>query len=241
MNEPLLILCWLWIQQPAMCGYGADKVNLWAAQLRRNLTIAHRLACVTDHPQGIDPSIEIIPMQRDFADVRVDRWQEAQRRPQCYRRLALFAPDAEQRFGAKRFVSMDLDMIATACLDPLFDHDDDFRILKGSAHGRPFNGSLVQMNAGARPKVFTEFTAESAIESRRKYVGSDQAWLCHCLSHKERTWSYQDGVHFYRASHRLMDRIPKGMRLLFFPGAPKPWQLPNWTLLGSMITEAQAA
>lgn len=241
LREPLLIMTWLWFQQPVMCGYDSGKVNLWAAQLRRNLTIPHRLACVTDHPQGIDSSIEIIRMQRDFIDVRNDRWREAQKRPQCYRRLALFAPDAEQRFGAKRFVSMDLDMIATANLDPLFDHDDDFRILKGSAHGRPFNGSMVQMNAGARPKAFSEFTVEGAIESRRKYVGSDQAWLCHCLSRKERTWSYQDGVQYYRASHRLMDRIPKGLRLLFFPGAPKPWQLPSWTLLGSMISEAEAA
>lgn len=241
MSEPLLLMTWLWIQRPAMGGYDASKVNLWAAQLRRNLTIPHRLACVTDNPQGIDPSIEIIRSPHDFIDVRVDRWPEAQRRPQCYRRLALFAPDAERRFGAKRFVSMDLDMIATANLDPLFDHDDDFRILKGSAHGRPFNGSLVQMHAGARPKVFTEFNVEAAAESRKRYVGSDQAWLCHCLSHKERTWSYQNGVHFYRASHRMMDRIPKGMRLLFFPGAPKPWQLPEWTLLGSMIAEAKAA
>lgn len=241
MSESLLVMTWLWIQQPAMCGYAADKVNLWAAQLRRNLTIPHRLACVTDHPQGIDPDIEIIQMQRDFIDVHVDRWQEAQRRPQCYRRLALFAPDAERRFGAKRFVSMDLDMIATANLDRLFDHDDDFRILKGSAHSRPFNGSMVQMNASARPKVFTEFSNAAAVEARKKYVGSDQAWLCHCLSHKERTWSYMDGVQFYRASHRLMDHVPKGMRLLFFPGKPKPWQLPDWTLLGSLISEAKAA
>jgi hypothetical protein len=240
-SEPLLLFTWLWFQQPAMCGYGADKVNLWAAQLRRNLTIPHRLACVTDHPQGIDSSIEIIPMQRDFTDVRNDRWQEAQRRPQCYRRLALFAPDAEQRFGAKRFVSMDLDMIVTSNLDPLFDHDDDFRILRGSDHSRPFNGSMLQMNAGARPKVFTEFSVEGAAESRRKYVGSDQAWMCHALSRKERTWSYMQGVHFYKASHRFMDRVPKGMRLIFFPGAPKPWNLPNWSLLGSLISEAQAA
>jgi hypothetical protein len=223
-----------------MGGYDAGKVRLWAEQLRRNLTIPHRLAVVTDEDVNI-PGVERIRMPHDFTDVRIDRWQEAQRRPQCYRRLSLFAPDAEQRFGAKRFVSMDLDMIATANLDALFDHDDDFRILRGSDHSRPFNGSMLQMNAGARPKVFTEFSTEAAIEARKKYVGSDQAWLCHRLSHKERTWSHRDGVHFYRVSHRLMDRVPKGMRLIFFPGAPKPWQLPEWTLLGSMISEAKAA
>lgn len=237
----LLIFTWLWIQDPPMHGYDASKVNLWAAQLRRNLSIPFRLGCVTDHPEGIDSDITIIPMPKDFVGVKVDAWQERRKLPQCYRRLPIFAPDAEQRFGARRFVSMDLDMLAFSNLDSLFNHDDDFRILKGSAHGRPFNGSLVQMNAGARPKVFTEFSTAGAVESRKKYVGSDQAWLCHCLSHKERTWSYHDGVHFYRASHRLMDKIPKGMRLLFFPGAPKPWQLPDWTLLGSMISGAKAA
>lgn len=232
------MMTWLWRQNPPMHGYGSDKVNLWARQIRKHLTISHRLACVTNHPEGIDHGVEIISPPTDFNHIRIDTWAEKRKCPQCYRRLTLFAPDAEQRFGAKRFVSMDLDFIATANLDPLFDHDDDFRILRGSAHGRPFNGSLIQMNAGSRPKVFTEFTAEGAALARRKYVGSDQAWLCHALSPKERTWSYKDGAFFYKASHRWLGDVPKGMRIVFFPGFPKPWNLPGSSLFGSLLASA---
>lgn len=220
-----------------MCGYDAGKVNLWAAQIRRNLTIPHRLACVTDHAKGIDSSIEIIPMQHDFDHVRVASWSETHRRPQCYRRLTLFAPDAERRFGAKRFVSMDLDFLATANLDPIFDHNDDLRILRGSAASRAFNGSMIQMNAGARPQIFTQFSAEAAAQARRKHVGSDQAWLCYALSPKERTWSFKDGVFFFRPNQRWLGEVPKGMRMVFFPGYPKPWNLPESTLFGSMLAE----
>jgi glutathione synthase/RimK-type ligase-like ATP-grasp enzyme len=208
-----------------MHGYGPDKVNLWAEQISRHLTIPHTLACVTDHPEGIDPSIEIIPMQHDFDHIRVAAWKETLKLPQCYRRLTIFAPDAEQRFGAKRFVSMDLDMLSFSNLDSLFSHDHDFRILKGTAAHRPYNGGMVQMTAGARPQVFTKFTPEGAAQSRQKFVGSDQAWISHVLGYGEKTWGQNEGVFYKRLMSGDSWAPPRNMRLLFFPGSPKPWDI----------------
>jgi len=224
MKEPLLIFTWFWKQNPPMHGYGEGTIRLWAEQMRRNLTIPHRLAVVTDEDINID-GVERIPMPHDFDDVRVAAWDERKKCPQCYRRLTIFARDAEQRFGAKRFVSMDMDVLANANVDSLFDHDHDFVILKGTAAARPYNGGMVMMNAGARPQVFEKFTPEGAAESRKHFVGSDQAWISHVLGRGEKTWGQRDGVYYKRLLPGDTWRPPHNMRLLFFPGTPKPWDI----------------
>lgn len=225
MKEPLLLFTWLWRQEPVMHDYDASKVNLWASQLRRHLTIPYRLGCVTDMPDGLDADIEVIPLPKEFSDVRVAAWDEKKKCPQCYRRLTLFALDAERRFGAKRFVSMDMDVLATGKLDSLFDHDHDFVILKGTATHRPYNGGMVQLTAGARPQVFETFTPEGAALSRQRFVGSDQAWISHVLGKGEKTWGPQEGVYYKRLLPSDTWRPPNNMRMLFFPGSPKPWDI----------------
>src|SRR5690242_3543774 len=66
----ITVLTWLWHQQRGP-SYSAAHVNIWADMVRRNLSMPHRIACVTDHPEGIDPSVEIIAPPRDFEDVRI--------------------------------------------------------------------------------------------------------------------------------------------------------------------------
>ena len=214
------ILTWLWRIPECRTQYRAEHVNTWAAMIRRNITMDHTIACVTDIPEGIDPSIEIIDLPRDFVDVRIPTWGE--RLPQCLRRLAMYRPDAADIFG-ERFVSMDLDCVIGGSLDPLFDVNDDIKLYKGTSRSRPYNGSMQLMTAGARSQVYTEFTPERAAEAGKKYLGSDQAWISHCLGAGEATWDLADGVAWWGARHQspIPDR-----RIMFFPGHPKPWDCP---------------
>src|SRR5690606_40949163 len=77
-RDPMKILTWLWFQTPNRHGYDADKVNVWAANLRRKSSEPLELAVVTDHPEGIDPSIEIIKPPGLFEDVRIDTWKRSE-------------------------------------------------------------------------------------------------------------------------------------------------------------------
>ncbi len=215
----LRVMTWFWAQPGGRTHYSAQHVNIWADMVRRHLTIPHRLACVTDIPAGIDPSIEIIDSPRDFEDVRIPTWGPD--KPQCLRRLAMFAPDAGERFG-ERFVSMDMDCVIADSLDPLFDTDADFKMYRGTSGERPYNGSMLLMTAGARPQVYDRFTPEGAAEAGQKYVGSDQAWISHVLGRGEATWGPEDGVCWYS---RMGMRLTPNPRLLFFPGTPKPWEV----------------
>jgi hypothetical protein len=215
----LTVLTWLWAQPGVKSAYSAEHVNIWAGMVRRHLTIPHRIACVTDLAAGIDPSVEIIAPPGEFEDVRIPTWQE--HRPQCLRRLTMFRRDAAKIFG-ERFVCMDLDTVIAGNIDSLFTGNEDFRIFAGTTSGRPYNGSMMMLRAGARPEVYERFTPAKAIEAGRRFIGSDQAWITYCLK-GEATWSAEHGVGWYNS------RMPAGRppRLMFFPGSPKPWQLVN--------------
>lgn len=222
----LTILSWFWAQPGVRSAYTADHVNIWKSMVRRNLTLPHRIACVTDIPSGIDSSVEIIAPPRDFENVRIPTW--GAHRPQCLRRLAMFAPDAGAVFG-ERIVCMDLDCVVSRNLDPLFAGGEDFRICRGTTSDRPYNGSLFMLRAGARPQVYTKFTPEAAAAAGREFLGSDQAWIGKTLP-REKTWSDEDGVFFWDALGQVCTEVS---RVTFFPGVPKPDDLvkrgfPTW-------------
>lgn len=210
------VITWLWAQPGGRTEYTSWHVNVWSDMIRRNLTMPHTLACVTDTPEGIDPSIEIIPPPRDFEDIRIPTWPEF--RPQCLRRLAMFREDAGEIFG-ERFVCMDLDCVIGGPLDPFFDTDADFKITPGTIPSRPYNGSMMLLTAGSRAQVYNQFTPEGAAEAGTLFVGSDQAWISHILGPNEQTWSVGDGLAWYG---RRGQTDPK---LMFFPCPVKPWEV----------------
>lgn len=220
----ITVLTWLWRQEGGRTAYTASHVNIWADMVRRHLKQPHRLACVTDIPEGIASHVEIIPPPHEFEDIRIPTWKEA--RPQCLRRLTMFRPDAGQTFG-ERFVCMDLDCCISAPLDPLFDTAADFKIFKGTAPDRPYNGSIFMLRAGARPQVYTDFTPQGAVDAGKRFVGSDQAWIAHCLGPKEAVWDHRDGVCWWQG------REPQDARILFFPGHAKPWELTDNAYIGN--------
>lgn len=211
----LTVLTWFW-QQPRGI-YRAEHVNIWADMVRHNLSMPHRIACVTELREDIDPTIEIIAPPKDFENVRIPSWGAG--KPQCLRRLAMFRRDAGKIFG-DRFVCMDLDCVVSGKLDPLFDGEDEFKIFKGTAPSRPYNGSMMLVRAGARPQLYERFTVEDATEAGRHFVGSDQAWISYVLGPNEKTWGPADGVNFWERGRP----IPSDTRLMFLPGQFKPWQ-----------------
>lgn len=219
LNEQLTILSWFWSQPDGRTQYTARHVNIWASMIRRHLSLPHRIACVTDLPDGIDPDIEIILPPRDFENVRIPTWHHT--RPQCLRRISMFRPDAEKIFG-KRFICMDLDCVIACSLDQLFDVQDDFKIFHGTAKGRLYNGSMILMTAGSRSQVYERFTPEDAAEAGKRFLGSDQAWISHVLGPGEATWGPEDGVHWYGSCH---SGTTSDYRVMFYVGKVKPWEL----------------
>lgn len=218
----LAALTWLWQRDGAGPRYTAEHVNIWADSLRRNCSLDLDVACVTATPEGVDASVRIIAPPGEFEDVAIPSHPADRGLAQCFRRLALFRPDAAEVFGGARLLSMDLDCVIAEPLDGLFDRREDFVIFRGTATNRPYNGSMVLLTAGARSRVYTEFTAERAVEAGKRFVGSDQAWISHVLGWGEATWGPEHGVVWWGDAQGYA--APE-WKLVFFPGEPKPWRL----------------
>ena len=182
----------------------------------------HKFKCVTDDPKGINSDIEIIPDWKDFADLPSP---SGNRNPSCYRRLRMFHPEIGSVFGA-RFVSLDLDMVITGDLTPVWDRPEDI-VLVGDTNPRTyFNGSMILMTAGARPQVWTTFDPKKSIAAARVagHFGSDQATISHCLGPKEAKWTTADGVYSYRNHIESNgNALPADARVVICHGARDPW------------------
>lgn len=223
----LSVVCWKW---PPLPGYrskfGPQTVNVLRRMVARHYPDPHRFLCVTDTPKGLEPGVEFVPAWNDFARVPAP---SGRRNPSCYRRLRAFAPDIGATFGP-RFVSLDLDLVITGDLRPLWNRPDDF-VIWGDTNPRTYyNGSMFLLNAGARPQVWTTFKPLKSPQQARAagHFGSDQGWISFCLGPGEAKWTQDDGVYSFRnhlngetaePSHEL----PENARVVVFHGAHDPW------------------
>lgn len=226
----LEIVCWRW-KPPAgyRSTFGPETVNTLKRMVDRHYTDPHRFSCITDDPEGIDPSVRIIPLWDDHANVPNPG---GQRNPSCYRRLKAFSAEARELIG-ERFVSIDLDVVITGDMRPVWNRPEEFVINSDTgAPNTPYNGSMYLLTAGARTKVWEEF--HPAFSPRRtreaRLIGSDQAWIAIALGRNEATWTKADGVYSYRKHiANLQDMapvsapLPSDARLVNFHGRFDPW------------------
>ena len=212
-------VCWRWHVPGYRSTFGPEAVNTLARMVRRHYPARHRFLCVTNDRAGINGEIEIVPDRADFADVGSPHGGA---NPSCYRRLRMFHPDAARTFG-ERIVSLDLDAVIVGDLRPLVDRPENFVAWRDPLSPRQYNGSLIILRAGSRPKVWTDF--DPAASPRRAlaagFKGSDQAWIS-CALPDEATVGREDGVLSYRKDVRGK-ALPADARIVFAHGAQDPW------------------
>ena len=213
----ITVICWKWHQRKYRSRFTHQHVRTLKNMVGRNLNLEHRFVCVTDDARGME-DIETIPLW-DYPEVKLPRGK-----PNCYRRLRVFAPDASEWLG-NRILSIDLDTVITGDITPLIDIPDEFKIWGDTAKNTHYNGGFWLMDAGARARVWDEFTPDAPnITRARKMVGSDQAWISYVLGPNESKWSTADGVYSFR-NHMSSGKepLPSDARVVFFHGQFDPW------------------
>ena len=230
----LAVGCFKWSTPGYRSTFNAAAVNTLRAMVARHLTLPHFFYCVTDDAAGIDPRVKIIPLWDDYARVPNP---SSPVNPSCYRRLKIFSPQAGEIFGADRIVNMDLDVVITRSLNPLFDRPDDF-VMWGGQSVDPkaryssvpyswYNGSLMMMRVGSRPQVWNDFDPRTSpqLAHNAKCRGSDQGWIAYRLGRNESVWGRQDGVYSFR-NHVMAEyhgKLPIDARFVAFHGRHDPW------------------
>lgn len=213
----ITVICWKWRQRKYRSRFTQREVRVLKNMVERNLHVPHRFVCITDDARGMS-DIQTLPL-----------WEEPKitlpnGKPNCYRRLRVFAPDAAEWLG-ERIVSIDLDTVITGDITPLVDIPTDFKIWGDTAKNTHYNGGFWVMDAGARARVWEEFSTEAPeITKSRGMVGSDQAWISYILGPNEEKWSIDDGVYSFR-NHMGSGResLPDDARIVFFHGQYDPW------------------
>jgi hypothetical protein len=228
-RRKITVVCWKWRSAPGYRSkFEAVHVNTFARMIRRNYDGPMEIVCVTDDHRGIREVDRVVPLWSDFADIPSphDRGR-APINPSCYRRLKMFSAEARETLG-ERIMSLDLDMVATGDLTPLFTRPEPI-VLWGDTNPTTFyNGGMILHTAGARTQLWEEFKRDpqAAIlrAQRARQFGSDQGWIGACLGPKEAKFSAEDGVFSYRNHLKpALGRLPAGARIVFFHGQHDPW------------------
>lgn len=146
----------------------------------------------------------------------------------CFCRLRAFDPEWQARQGIEpgdRIVTLDLDLIVTGPLDPLFDRPEPFVILGdvNLSNPCPVNGSVWMLRAGYRPDVWADFSLDAAAKVPFDAFPDDQAWMSHKMPGAA-TYTAEDGVFAFMKKHwpAKSPNLPRGARIVAFPGWRDP-------------------
>lgn len=217
----LTVVTWLWNRRGYRSTFTAAHVNALAAMVRRFYRYDVPVLCVTNTPAGLDPSIGVVADREDFANLPSPAGKGF---PSCYRRLRLFEPDAARYFG-DRFVSIDLGVVITGDLSPLWDVPDDFVAYRDPIFPTQYCGAMLLLRAGSRPRVWSEFDPirSPVVAKANGFRGSDQAWISYA-ARGARVWGREHGVYSFARDVRGHD-LPADARVVSFHGQTKPWSV----------------
>lgn len=197
--EDLNVCTWVW-----GTAYGREYVERLFAGVHRHLS--RPFTPWVFHPSEADYHLTMVPG--------------------CFARLRMFDPKFQRKHGLKgRVVCLDLDLIITGELDPLFERPEPFGILQGVNHhkGR-FNGSVWWTTVGYRPDVWTDFSLEAAAKVPHAAFPDDQAWLEHKIPDAAAIGPAQGAFAFQKPGWVSGDKLPKEARIVAFPGKRDPSQ-----------------
>lgn len=218
------VVCFKWSKPGYRSTFLPVHVNTLRRMVERNYPHPHRFICVTDDPVGLDDGIEYVPLWNDHANLPNPSWPQG---PSCYRRLKVFS-DWFGDIAGDRFVCVDLDVVITGDLTPLWHRPESLLMWETGHPTITHCASMFMATAGMHRKIWDDFdpriSPRLAIQSGRM-KGSDQAWMYHCMRGQIAGWGTKDGAYSYRdhCVRRHRGELPKGSRIVMFHGKPDPW------------------
>jgi hypothetical protein len=224
----LAISTWLWGDK-----YSVEDVAKLKRGVARHLKQPHRFLVMTERERKWDPPNGI--------ERHAIKHPELLQYPGCFARLQMFDYGWQQnRKIDDRLVCLDLDIIITGVLDPLFDRPETFVILTGanSVNPCPFNGSVMMLRPGYHGELFTQFSMEKARAMPAYKFPDDQGWIAVNLPNAA-TWPVgrKSGIFAFKKPGwpPRDEALPEQARIVAFPGArqPKdflylPWVKQHW-------------
>lgn len=148
----------------------------------------------------------------------------------CFCRLRMFDPAWQKRNGFDGpILSLDLDLVITAKLDPLLVTESSFKILQGvnKINPCPYNASVMLLKPGHHGEVWDDFSLENAGTMQYHEFPDDQGWIWHKLPNAD-GWKPGDesGIYGFQKPGwplgEMGTTLPPNARIVSFIGKRKP-------------------
>ena len=208
----LNVITWCWGDK-----YGLRDIDRLCKAVKNNLKIPHQFHVFCDKPFPLTEGI----ISHYIADPQLTGRH-------CFCRLRMFDPRWQNRSGLTgTIVSLDLDVVITGVLDPLFTSTDSFMILQGAnaSNPNPFNASVMMLQAGHHPEVWSDFSLEKASAVPFYEFPDDQGWIWHKLPLASGWKVGASGIYaFQKPGWPKGNALPPNARIVSFIGWRKPQQ-----------------
>jgi len=212
-----LVICMKWGDK-----YPARYVNTLYAGVARNISGPVRFICMTDDPTGIRPEVIVHPIPALGCEIPSDV-------PGMWRKSVLWSHGLCGETGPALFI--DLDVVVTGNLDGFFEFGDPEDVILARNPVRPFErlgqSSVFRFPIGGHTYMLENLRADPAGVSRKYQF--EQRYTTQCIRPAIRFWPKGWVAHFrYHCLGSLISRyfrparLPKGTRIVIFPGGPKP-------------------
>ena len=201
--------------------YGADDVNRLHRAVMRNVGRQTRFVCFTDPVDGLDPAVDARPIPAIALPPGL--------KPGPWRKLALWSTALGDLDGDLLF--LDLDVLVTGSLDPLFDHAPGRLVLvRNPTQGRRDgigNSSVMRYRARSAPHLVADFEADAVRMSHR--FDNEQIYVTKQARLPVAFWpeawcpSFKHGLlppwplYLFRPP-----KLPPAARVVVFTGHPRP-------------------
>ncbi|WP_238367417.1 glycosyl transferase [Mesobacterium pallidum] len=213
--------------------FGPEYVNRLYSGVRRNIDADVRFFCMTEHPDGIHPDVEILDLPVEPFHEEMNKALAVANRQGAMRKVSLFrqglVPDLEGPF-----LGFDLDVVITGDLTPIWSmapgkvamRHDWIEARKGRPTG---HGSVFRFDPALHGYLYDEILANPyrEVETAR---GSEQRYTSHKAMDRG-DFEYIPGDWVVSFKHGCLDlpplnylrepRLPDDARVVCFHGRPK--------------------
>lgn len=224
-SSPATVTCIKWGQK-----FPAYYVNRLYAGVKRHMDRPFRFVCFTEDPKGIREEIEIFPLPKVPYEEAMVRAMTTGRRRGAWRKVTIFQPGQAMLSGS--CLQLDLDVVVTKPLGPLFDYSPG-KVCMGRdwlerRRRRPGgHGSVVRFDPEFHRYLFDEF--EAYITGEMQWKGEQKYTSMTALSHDDLEY-FPDGwicsfkrqaIPLFPLNFLIEPKLPEECRVMCFHGTPK--------------------
>jgi hypothetical protein len=195
--------------------YNYKYVNNIAEAIKENITIDHRLVCLTDNSVNFSKTAidKVIPFKHNY--------------PKWWGKVELFQPDL---FEGQQVFYFDLDTFVIKNIDDILMYDGEFCALRDFYHLHSMGSGLMSWHGNRITRIYQEFIQKPKRVMDANAAEGDQKWIAALAPSIDYFQDlFPNEIVSYKA-HCLIHNnitIPNKAKIICFHGKPRPHELDN--------------